>query len=110
MQRPMLAADLVQPGKEWSKRSAIGLGTGVVPRSQLVFLTIQVLFAARAHREMLEQLIARIHAPGGGKHGGQYRANAECSRTAGLEKTVQDVRRVDEEVRMHVMRRADQIP
>src|SRR6185312_4090511 len=88
VQGAMLPADLVQPGEERSEGSAVGLGPGVVPRSQLVFLTIQVLFAAWAHRKVLEQLIARIHAPGRGEHRRQYRANAKCSGTARLEKAI----------------------
>ena len=103
LQRGMHAADLVEPGQEWLQRLALGQRRLEIARTQLVLLGVQVLLAAFAHRPVLEQLVAGVHAPGRAHRGRQHRADREHARAAVLQALVQDVGRVDEQIRPGVV-------
>ena len=68
----------------------------------LVFLRIEILLGAWAHREVLAELVSAVDPVAGGKRRRQDQANFERRTPAMLQVFVQDVRRVREEVRPHV--------
>ena len=101
LQRRVRAADLVEPGEVRRERAALasrrppsrGSGSGTsrsrgTPR-------------CRADRHVLEQLVAGVHAPARRAGRGDRGADLERRRAAVLQVGVQDVGRVDEEVRPH---------
>ena len=67
----------------------------------LVLLGVEVLLAARLDRDVLEQLVAGVHAPRRRARRGDHGTDLERRRAAVLEVGVQDVGGVDEEVRPH---------
>ena len=97
----MGAADLVEPGEVRRQRAALGRRLVPVADPDLVLLRVEVLLAAGLDGHVLEQLVARVHAPArrpGGRDGGP---DLERRRPAVLQVGVQDVGRVHEEVRPH---------
>jgi len=68
----------------------------------LVLLRVKVLFAAGFERAVLAQLVPGVHAPRGGERGGEDRPDFEGRTSPVLQVGVEDVGRVDEEVRAHV--------
>ena len=104
LQRRVRPPDLVEPADVGHEAAPRRLGAGPVARAELVLLAVEVLLAARADGDVLEQLEARVDAPGGAHHRGEHRADLEHRRAAELQRLVQDVRGVHEEVRPHVVR------
>ena len=93
LQRRLGAADLVQPLHERQQRPV------ELALLDLVLLRVEVLLAPRRHRHVLEVLVAGVDPVRGRERRGQHEPRLERRRATLLEVLVEDVRRVDEEVR-----------
>ncbi len=83
------------------ERAALGLRGVPVADADLVLLGVEVLLAARPDGHVLVELVAGVHAPARRAGGRQHRADLEHRRAAVLQRLVEDVGGVDEEVRPH---------
>ena len=95
------AAYGVELGQVRREGAALGLGARPVADADLVLLRVEVLLAARPHRDVLVELVAGVHAPARRAGGREHRADLERGRPAVLQVGVEDVGGVDEEVRPH---------
>src|SRR5579859_4435455 len=102
----MFAAQGVQTGEEGRQRPTLRLGGGPVPRPQLVLLRVQVLLAARSYRLVLAELVPGVDPPGRAERGGEDRSDLEARTSRVLKVLVQDVRRVDKQIRTQEIGRA----
>ncbi|CAI7648245.1 unnamed protein product, partial [Penicillium discolor] len=103
-QRRMRRADLVQLPQERSQRLPALLGARPVAELVLVLLVVDVLLGTRAGH-VLDEFVSRIHAVHRTRGGGDAGADAVGRASAELEVLGEDVVRVDEEVRAHVVGR-----
>ena len=69
----------------------------------LVLLRVEVLLAARLHRDVLAELEAAVDAVAGAERRREHQADLECRQSAMLQELVQDVRRIGEQVRAEVL-------
>ncbi len=96
-QRRVRRPDQVESREVRRERRAGLLRAGPVALLVLVLLAVDVLFAAGAC-DVLEQLVARVHAPVRARRRGQGRANLVGGRSAELKKLGKNVRGIDEKV------------
>ena len=75
-----------------------------LPLLRLVLLRVEVLLAPLAHRHVLEVLVAGVDPVGRRQRRREHEPRLERRPAAALEVLVEDVRRVDEEVRPVVLR------
>src|SRR5690606_12283823 len=91
--------DFVQSPQVRRQRAALGFGGLPVPWAVLVFLGVEVFLATGPDRQTLEQLVSGVDPPRRRARHGERGAQPERRGTAVLQERVQDVGRVDEEVR-----------
>ena len=92
VQRGVLAADPVEPVISSPRSSgapgSAGLVRRPVPGPVLVLLAVEVLLAAGPDGDVLAQLVAGVHPPGGRQRRGQHRPQLERRRAAVLQELV----------------------
>ena len=110
VERPRAAA-----ARAFSRRIAFSFptsgrsGPSSVRLLHLVLLRVEVLLAARPHRDVLEVLVAGVHPVARRQRRGEHEPRLERRPPAALEVLVEDVGRVREEVRPEELRQLERV-